>query len=156
MRNNPIRWPAAWLGLTATLLLAGCAVKPGLRPSNWHLPWHKPAPVVDQPEAELPVQTDTAVPVKVLQYWSRNTLQVDLSDVTGGGSLKLLPSPVNGWPVRLEFSVRADRITQLEVQGDQRAVFPVSPPSGEDRTQVFALPPSVYSPATVALTVSWN
>lgn len=156
MRNNHVCRPAAWLGLTAALLLAGCAARPALKPSNWHLPWHKPAPVVDQSVNELPVQTDTAVPVKVLQFWSRNTLQVDLSDVAGSGSLKLLPSPVNGWPVRLEFTVRADRIRQLEVQGDQRAVFPVSASGGDDPTQAYVLPPSVYSPGTAELTVSWN
>jgi hypothetical protein len=52
---------------------------------------------------ELPVQTESSAPLTVLQYWSRNTLRVDLGVVGGTGSVKLLPSPVNGWPARLEF-----------------------------------------------------
>ena len=161
MRNN--RWlgrttggAAAAAALACALLLAACAGRSAVKPSAWHLPWHRPPPAAPVPVAELPVRSATGEPVTVLQYWTRNTLRVDLGAVGGSGSLQLLPSPVNGWPARLEFAVRAGSMTQLEVQGEQREVFQVSAATSDGAPQTLPVSPSVYSPATAAIVVSWN
>jgi hypothetical protein len=148
--------PLVCAALATALLLTACAGHTALKPSSWHLPWHKAAVAAPVPVAELPVQSDSGNPVAVLQYWTRNTLRVDLGAVGGSGSLKLLPSPVNGWPARLEFAVRAGSIRQLEVQGDQRAVFAVSATTSDGALQTLPVSPTVYSPATAAIVVSWN
>jgi hypothetical protein len=160
MRNN--RWISPAMGrvtvaaMASLLLLTACAGRAALKPSSWHLPWRKAPVAAPVPVVELRVQSDSGTPITVLQYWMRDTLRVDLSAVGGSGSLKLLPSPVNGWPPRMEFAVRAGSITQLEVQGDQRAVFAVSAATSDGAPQTLPVSPSVYSPATAAITVSWN
>ena len=147
---------AAMTALSAALLLTACAGRSAVKPSTWRLPWHRAPAAAPAPVAELPVQADTGDPIMVLQYWTRNTLRVDLSAADGSGSLKLLPSPVNGWPARLEFVVRAGSITQLDVQGDQREVFAVSADTSDGAPQTLPVSPSVYSAATAAIVVSWN
>ncbi len=160
MRNNrwttPAMGRAAMAAVASMLLLTACANRAALKPSSWHLPWRKAPVAAPLPVVELPVQSDSGTPLTVLQYWTGNTLRVDLSAVSGSGSLKLLPSPVNGWPARMEFAVRAGGITQLEVQGDQRAVFAVSAATSDGAPQTLPVSPTVYSPATVAIVVSWN
>jgi hypothetical protein len=157
MRNN--RWihpVTGWAALAAALLLSACAGKSVVKPSSWHLPWHKTAAAAPVAVTELAVLSEASVPLTVLQYWSRNTLRVDLGSFSGSGSLRLLPSPVNGWPARLEFAVRPGSMSQLEVQGDQRAVFAVSEATVDGGLQTLPVAPTVYSAATTAIVVSWN
>ena len=141
MRINRWMIPAsgrvALAALATLLLLTACGGRTTLKPSSWHLPWHKTPPAAPVAVQELPVQSEAGVSLDVPQYWSRNTLRVDLSGFGGIGSLKLLPSPVNGWPARLELAVGVGSITQLEVQGDQRAVFVVSALTSDGTPQVL-------------------
>ena len=135
--------------LTVVALLAGCA---------WRLPWRKPAMAAPAPIVELRVEADegNALPT-VLQFWNRNNLRVDLGSVSGKGSLRLRPSAVNGWPMRIEFAVRPASVARLEVRGDKRVVFSVTQTPGPDGAlQVLQLGAGVYTAATPALTVSWE
>jgi hypothetical protein len=145
---------AASLGLAAALLLAACAHRPSWKPASWHLPWRHTAAAAPEAVQELTVQSEVTQAGSVTQSWYRNTLRIDLSRLSGSGTLNLLPNAVNGWPARLEFAVRAGSFSQLEVQGDQRAVFMVAPGDGAPRA--LPLSPSVYSASTQLLTVSWK
>jgi hypothetical protein len=141
--------------LLATAGLAGCASRPAvLHPSTWHMPWRKagtPPPVI---VSELAIQAaDGAIAPIVPQYWNRNTLRVDLSAMAGSGMLSLLPSAVNGWPLRIEFTVRPGSMQQLEVSGDKRVVFNVAA-SGE--LLLLPLGSGAYTPATKSLTLRWE
>lgn len=165
MRNN--RYPditrtmlVAGLACVLAGVLAGCASRPAfktsaLRPSNWHLPWHRAAAPAPVPVQELGVHSEADVS-GVRQYWARNTLRIDVTALSGSGTLQLQPNAVNGWPARLEFAVRAGGIAQLEILGEQRVVFPVSATTADGAPQVLALAPSAWSPATRQLTVSWR
>jgi hypothetical protein len=89
-----------------------------------------------------------------LQFWNRNNLRVDLTGIAGSGVLRLTPSAVNGWPVRLEFAVRPGSFAQLEVRGDQRAVFNIAA-TGDGAPEILPLSPDVYSSATKVITLTW-
>ncbi len=141
--------------LLATAGLAGCASRPAvLHPSTWHMPWRKagtPPPAV---VSELAVQAVDGVATPVVpQYWNRNTLRVDLSAMSGSGTLSLLPNAVNGWPLRIEFTVRPGSMQQLEASGDKRVVFNIA-----DSGELLLLPlgSGVYTPATKVLTLRWE
>jgi hypothetical protein len=126
------------------LALSGCAM-------NWHWPWHhrqKPPP---PPVHYVTVQSDSAT--SIFQYWDRNTLQFDLTALSGEGTASVSPIKSVGWPVRLEFLVRPGSFGRLEVAGAQRVVFDV-PPSGKNL--VLKLAPGVYLPDTEAITLRWS
>ena len=148
MRNN--RSPdmsrsmlVAGLACVLAAVLTGCASRPTFKASNWHLPWHRAAAPAPVPVQELGVHSEADVS-GVRQYWSRNTLRIDVTALSGTGTLQLQPNAVNGWPARLEFAVRAGGIAQLEVQGEQRIVFPVSAATVDGAPQVLPLAPSVW------------
>lgn len=146
MRRNPLISLAV-----ACLLLAGCAT--AMHPAQWRLPWRH-APVAEPaPVNELGLEGDASAGVR--QTWRRNTLRLDLTAVPPAGSLKLLPSGVNGWPLRLEFAVRPGSFATLEVRGEQRVVFHVAA-SGEQPVQLLALAPAAYGPSTAAITLTWQ
>lgn len=104
-------------------------------------------------ELVVTVPADLAMPV-VLQFWERNTLVVDLQGVSTAGQFRLSPREGAEWPARIGFRMSSTRFQQLEVRGDQRIVLTVA---GEDGAPVTAeLPPGIFGPDTVALTVSWG
>jgi hypothetical protein len=88
------------------------------------------------------------------QYWVRNTLVLDLSGVGGTGSVAARLPDETTWPVRVAVRVRPGSVDQLEVQGEERNVLPVS----KDGTKPIdlTLAPSVYTPKTVAIYISWG
>jgi hypothetical protein len=141
--------------LLAVGTMAGCATSHAvLHPSTWHMPWRKPGTPPPAMVSELAVRTpDGATALSVPQYWNRNTLRVDLSAMAGSGTLSLLPSAVNGWPLRIEFVVRPGSMQQLEVSGDQRVVFNVGT-SGE--LLLLPLGNGAYTPATKLLALRWE
>jgi hypothetical protein len=134
------------IGIAAAVLawtLPGCAM-------HWptmHWQWTHRAPVAAQPVSELSVEGDE----RILQYWNRNALQVDLTGMAGEGSAVLRPT--HGWPVRLEFKVQPGSFGQLEVVGSQRAVFDV-PVQG--KPTVLPLAPGSYALDTPQILIRWS
>jgi hypothetical protein len=144
------RFPKA-IPLAVGLLpwLAACA-------SVWPLPWsHREA----DPSAavhEVVIEPAGSTPpggIDAPQYWSRNTLLIDLSAVPASGTLALRPLQGSGWPVRLAFRVRPGSMESLEVRGEQRVVYAV--PNG-GKPVLLALDPGVYSPRTSSITLQWS
>lgn len=125
-------------------LLAAC--------SHLHSPWHRapPPPPVPVHEVDLSGAGAASFP----QYWKRNTLLVDLSAVSGSGSLTIKPVEGTTWPIRLAFRVRPGSIALLEVRGEERVSLPISPAGG--RPVDLELTPGVYTAKTAQLTVSWG
>jgi hypothetical protein len=141
--------------LVIASLLSGCAGQSSAAAKHWYTPWRKAAIVSPEAVQELPVEAlEGGSPPSLPQYWERNTLRVDLSAVAGSGSARLLPSTVNGWPLRMVFSVRPGSLKQLEVTGEKRVVFNVAEAAGE--ATVFALGSGAYDATTKALTLHWE
>lgn len=128
--------------LAALLTLGAC--------SHLHWPWHRTPPAPPPPAHALDV-SGAASPA---QYWQRNTLLIDLSGVSGSGSIVLTPPAGSPWPVRLAFRVRPGAFGVLEVRGAAREVLPI------DSTGVspvdLELPPGIYGASTPQITVAWG
>src|SRR5579863_2972502 len=136
---------------SAALMVLLCA---GLAGCAMHWPWKhrtRPAP---QPVQELTIQAQdaAAAPAQILQFWDRNTLQLDLTAVRGEGSATLTAVAARGWPIRLEFRVQPGSVAHLEVQGRERIVFEV-PAQGAPVT--FRLAPDAYVPDTPQISLRW-
>lgn len=132
--------------VAGVLLLGACTAL--------HLPWRRPAAPVPAPVSELIVEAAAgqAAP-RVLQYWDRNTLRLDLTALAGSGTLQLRAQPPNGWPVRLSFTVKPGNFRTLEVRGEQRVQFTVAA-SGEPQT--LALSAGVYSKDSASIILRWQ
>ena len=88
------------------------------------------------------------------QYWKRNTLVIDLSGVSGAGHIAARLPEETTWPVRVAVRVRPGSVQQIEVQGEERNVLPVSPDGTANIDLVLAT--SVYTPKTAAIYISWG
>ena len=88
------------------------------------------------------------------QYWSRNTLVIDLQSVAGSGGARVAPKPGAAWPARLAFRVRPGAFGALEVRGEQRVIMPIAPEGAEARD--LELAPGVFTSATQALEIAWG
>jgi predicted small secreted protein len=108
------------------------------------------------PEAvnELQLVNADGTPVHFPQYWSRNTLIIDLSGASGSGSIAARLPPDTTWPVRMAVRVFPRAVHQVEILGEERNVLPVT----SEGTKSIELPigPSVYTPRTAALYISWG
>jgi hypothetical protein len=135
------------------LLAAGLLATGGCATVKSHWPFGKSKVAAPVPVQEL--QIDAAAPsaAAVLQYWERNTLVVDLTNVGSTGQLQLIRDPSRTWPVRVAFRMLPGRFEALEVQGAQRVVLPVSAGNG---TVTAVLPPGVYDTATAGLGLRWG
>ena len=93
-------------------------------------------------------------PASYPQYWSRNALVIDLSGVGGSGSVAAKLPAETFWPVRVAVRVRPGSVQQIEIQGEERNVLAVSP----DGTKLIdlELAPTVYTPQTAAIYISWG
>jgi hypothetical protein len=88
------------------------------------------------------------------QYWKRNTLVIDLSGVSGSGTFAARLPEETTWPVRMAVRVRPGSVGQVEVQGEERSVLPVS---AEGTSNIdLEIGPSVYTPKTAAIYISWG
>ena len=87
------------------------------------------------------------------QYWSRNTLVLDMTAASGSGSITLRP-PSDGWPVRLALRVSPGSLGELDVRGAQRVLLPIVSSAGKPVD--LELPPGVYPPKTAEVTVTWG
>ena len=126
-------------------------------PNIW--PFHKKAKPVPEAVNELNLVNADGSTANFPQYWKRNTLVIDLSGTGGGGMgatggfAARLPEETT-WPVRLAVRVRPGSVGQIEIQGEERSVLPVS----NEGTAVIdlELAPSVYTPRTAAIYISWG
>ena len=143
---------ASGLPLIVACSLALSACSSMRMPHIWPF-YKKPKPV---PEAvlELNLVNADGSTASFPQYWKRNTLVIDLSGATGtGGFAARLPEETT-WPVRVAVRVRPGSVGQIEVQGEERNVLPVS---NEGTANIdLELAPSVYTPKTAAIYISWG
>jgi hypothetical protein len=138
-------------GLVACLglVVAGCSMSP---PKVWPF-YKKPKP---PPEVvhEVDLANPDGSPANYPQYWKRNTLVIDLSGVSGAGSVAARLPPDTTWPVRVAVRVRPGSVEQLEVVGEERSVLSVSREGVEPID--LELANSVYRPRTGSLYITWG
>ncbi len=139
------------LVLVAACCLALAACSSLSMPKIWPF-YKKPKP---GPEAvsELNLVNADGSTATFPQYWKRNTLVIDLSGVGGQGSVAARLPEETTWPVRVAVRVRPGSVGQLEVQGEERNVLPVTA-EGADLVDI-ELAPSLYTPTTAAIYISW-
>src|SRR5690349_17651053 len=120
-------------------------------PNIW--PFHKK--VKPGPEAvnELTLVNADGSGATYPQYWVRNTLVIDLSGVSGQGSVAARLPEETTWPVRVALRVRPGSVGQLEVQAEERNILPVTAEGTKDVD--IELAPSLYTPKTAAIYISW-
>jgi hypothetical protein len=146
--------PNLILMVAGTLAVTACS---SIRmPNIW--PFHKKAKPVPEAVNELTLVNADGTPATYPQYWKRNTLVIDLSGVGGGGMgagnfAARLPEETT-WPVRVAVRVRPGSVGQIEIQGEERTVLAVSPDGTQPIDLEFA--PSVYTPKTAAIYISWG
>lgn len=141
--------------LAAVALLAalpGCSSLPKLG-SLW--PFGAKPAVVPAPVDEIAFEGADGVAVQVFpQYWKRNTLVVDLSSAPPAGAVTMKPRAADGWPVRIAFRIVPGTLGQLEVQGAQRVLLPVSAVAGAPVD--LELAPSSYVRTTPQIVLRWG
>ena len=126
-------------------------------PNIW--PFHKKAKPVPEAVNELNLVNADGTPANYPQYWKRNTLVIDLSAIGGGGMgaagnfAARLPDGTT-WPVRVAVRVRPGSVGQIEIRGEERNILPVAAEGTLPIDLVFA--PSVYTPKTAAIYISWG
>jgi hypothetical protein len=119
-----------------------------------HWPWKRRPVPPPQPVHQVTIVPDAAVAASaVVQYWDRNTLQLDLTAASGEGGATVTPIKALGWPVRLEFRVQPGSIGRLEVLAAQRVVFAVP---AQGAPLLLKLAPGAYNADTVQITVRWS
>jgi len=131
------------------LAVSGCSMSP---PKIWPF-YKKPKPppeVVHEVDLANPDGSAASYP----QYWKRNTLVIDLSGVSGAGSVAARLPADTTWPVRVAVRVRPGSVEQLEVVGEERSVLSVSR-EGVDPVDL-ELAPSVFRTNTGALYITWG
>lgn len=133
-----------------SLVVTGCSSMP--RIDLW--PFDKkqqPAPEVVH---EVDLVNADGTPASYPQYWKRNALLIDLSGVSGTGSVAARLPADTTWPVRVAVRVRPGSVEQVEVLGEERNVLAVS----REGTLPIDLefPSSVYRPNTGAIYISWG
>lgn len=111
----------------------------------------KPAPEVVH---ELDLVNSDGTPAAYPQYWKRNTLVIDLSGVNGTGSVAARLPAETTWPVRIAVRVRPGSVEQVEIQGEERNVLPVSHEGATPIDMEFA--PSVFRKNTQAIYINWG
>jgi hypothetical protein len=120
---------------------------------DWPPIYKTPAPV---PEAvnELNLVNPDGTPANFPQYWKRNTLVIDLSAIGAAGNFAARLPEGTTWPVRVGVRVRPGSVGQIEILGEERNVLPVAAEGTAPIDLEFA--PSVYTPKTAAIYISWG
>jgi hypothetical protein len=140
------------LALIAVVCLAVTACSSIRMPNIW--PFHKKAKPVPEAVNELDLVNPDGSPASFPQYWKRNTLVIDLSGVGGSGNVAARLPEATTWPVRVAVRVRPGSVGQIEIQGEERNVLAVAPEGSQPIDLEFA--PSVYTPTTAAIYISWG
>ena len=117
--------------------------------------YKKPKPV---PEAvnELNLVNADGTPANFPQYWKRNTLVIDLSAI-GAAAGGILPRASRKAPpgrCASAVRVRPGSVGQIEILGEERNILPVAAEGTAPIDLEFA--PSVYTPKTAAIYISWG
>jgi hypothetical protein len=121
-------------------------------PHVW--PFYKKPKPVPQAVNELNLVNADGSTANFPQYWKRNTLVIDLSGAGGSGGFAARLPEETTWPVRVAVRVRPGSVGQIEIQGEERSVLPVS---NEGTANIdLELSPSVYTPRTAAIYISWG
>jgi hypothetical protein len=137
------------------LILAACCLALGACGTMSKLwPFGKKAKPGPEAVQALQLVNADGSPASYPQYWSRNALVIDLSGVGGTGSVAAKLPAETFWPVRVAVRVRPGSVQQIEIQGEERNVLAVS----ADGTKLIdlELAPSVYTPQTAAIYISWG
>jgi hypothetical protein len=140
------------LALVAACCLALAACGTLSMPKIWPF-YKKPKP---GPEAvnELTLVNADGSAATFPQYWKRNTLVIDLTGAGGQGSLAARLPGESAWPVRVALRVQPGSVGQLEVQGEERNILPVTAEGAKPVD--IELASSVYTPNTAAIYISWG
>ena len=142
----------ASLTATAVCSLALSACGTMHMPHIW--PFYKKPKAGPTEVHELNLVNADGSPASFPQYWKRNTLVIDLSGVSGAGNIAARLPETTTWPVRVAVRVRPGSVQQIEVQGEERNILPVSPDGTANIDLVLAT--SVYTPKTAAIYISWG
>jgi hypothetical protein len=121
-------------------------------PNIW--PFHKKPKPVPEAVTELNLVNTDGTPANFPQYWNRNTLVIDLSGIGATGNFAARLPDETTWPVRVAVRVRPGSVGQIEIQGEERNVLPVTTEGTQPIDIEFA--PSVYTPRTAAIYISWG
>jgi hypothetical protein len=139
----------AWAVACCVALTACSSIRmPNLNPFH-----RKPKPA---PEAvhELTLVNADGTPANFPQYWKRNTLLIDLSGIGAAGNFAARLPEDTTWPVRVGVRVRPGSVGQIEILGEERNILPVAAEGTLPIDMEFA--PSVYTPKTAAIYISWG
>ena len=117
-------------------------------------PIQKKAKPVPEAVNELNLVNTDGTPASFPQYWKRNTLVIDLSGIGAAGNFAARLPDETTWPVRVAVRVRPGSVGQIEIQGEERNVLPVTTEGTQPIDLEFA--PSVYTPRTAAIYISWG
>lgn len=117
-------------------------------------PFGKKAKAGPEAVQALELVNADGTPASYPQYWARNSLVIDLSAIGGSGSVAAKLPAETAWPVRVAVRVRPGSVQQIEILGEERNVLAVSP----DGTKLIDLEfaPTVYTPQTAAIYISWG
>jgi hypothetical protein len=135
--------------VVCSLVLSACSMH---MPHVW--PFYKKPKAGPQAVNELNLVNADGSAASYPQYWKRNTLVIDLTGVSGTGSVAARLPEETTWPVRVAVRVRPGSVQQIEIQGEERNVLPVAPDGAQALDLEFA--PSVYRPKTAAIYISWG
>ena len=103
---------------------------------------------------ELKLVNADGTPANFPQYWKRNTLIIDLSGIGAAGNFAAQLPESTTWPVRVGVRVRPGSVGQIEIVGEERNILPVATEGTLPIDLEFA--PSVYTPRTAAIYISWG
>jgi hypothetical protein len=146
-----VRLASGFAMIAACLAITGCSsytVSMGWPPIHKK---PKPAPEVVH---ELNLLNADGSPASFTQTWKRNTLVIDLSGVSGTGNVAARLPEETTWPVRMAVRVRPGSVGQIEIQGEERNVLPVT---NEGTSNLdLEIGPSLYTPKTAAIYIAWG
>jgi hypothetical protein len=140
------------LALVAACCLGLTACGTMHMPKIW--PFHKKPKPAPEAVNELTLVNADGSGASYPQYWKRNTLIIDLTGVSGQGSVTARLPEESTWPVRVALRVQPGSVGQLEVQAEERNVLPVSPEGAKPVD--IELASSLYRPKTAAIYISWS
>lgn len=136
------------------LLVVACVALSACSTMSKMWPFHKKVKAGPAAVHELNLVNADGSEASYPQYWVRNTLVLDLSGVSGAGTVAARLPDDTTWPVRVALRVRPGSVDQFEVLGEERDVLPVTKDGNKNIDVTLAT--SVYTPKTAAIYISWG